>query len=134
MALPIGLLSAFSNGGKILKSVPTPVWYGVGGLVLFYFGNRYYKKRKVEKLIEEIRTDPKKSEYAEQARRLYSAIDGAGTDEKAIYQVALEITNYPAVQIMYKALFNVELEDDLLGDLRSSEYQKFQRIIKSLKK
>ncbi|KAI1243615.1 hypothetical protein IHE44_0001248 [Lamprotornis superbus] len=59
------------------------------------------------------------------AKKIYSACKGAGTDEKKIIEVLSSRTSEQRQQIKqkYKALYNKEMEEDLKGDL-SGNFEK----------
>lgn len=102
---------------------------------LFYVGGSYaawrfllkpaWKKYKQKLENEKIFTDPN----AQQASILRKAIIGAGTDEKAIMQMARKITDWKAVQKSYNKLTGNNLNEDLKSDLSSKDYNLFLSIV-----
>lgn len=96
------------------------------------------------KLIQKIRRDQalKRADTPEvqQAIKLRSAMNPSGlswlravdtTDEKAIYEVAKEITNLKRVIKEYKNIYKRALMDDLQKELTPGEFSKFTLIVKS---
>jgi len=84
-----------------------------------------WQKYKRDQENEKIFTDPN----AQQASVLRQAIIGTGTDERAVMDMARKITDWKAVQKSYQKLTGNSLNEDLKGDLSSSEYNLFLSIV-----
>lgn len=66
------------------------------------------------------------------AVRFFQAMDGAGTDEEAIFQLARESRGlFTEVARNYKARYGQALDQALAEDLNASELQQFYSILKS---
>ncbi len=64
------------------------------------------------------------------ASKLRTAIIGVGTDEKAVFEVAQQITDWNAVQNAYYKLTGNNLNQDLHEDLSSEQYNTFMAIVR----
>lgn len=99
-----------------------------GGVIIgaLWFGNKMYKEWKATEQEKKAGDDP----ATQQAIKLKAAMDGAGTSEEVIFQIAKEITDWKAVVEAYKTLYNgASLAEDLLEDLNPVENQKFYNIL-----
>lgn len=100
------------------------------GVVLVWLGNKLLKNLKKENTEAQVENDPSVG----QAQSLRQAMNPSGnewmrkmdgTNTKAIYKIAQDITDIEAVRKAYKNLFNTSLYDDLQGELSATAYQKF---------
>lgn len=98
-----------------------------GGLVLLLLwgGKKFYNQWRVNQQEKKAADDP----ATQQAIKLRTAMEGAGTDEKTIFETAKEITDWEAVTTAYRNLYQANVTEDLKDDLSAEEYQKFFNII-----
>lgn len=62
------------------------------------------------------------------AMEIHQAIDGAGTNEKVLFDVASKITDWKAVSEAYRGEYHTDMTDDIKGDLSASDFQRFMSI------
>lgn len=106
----------------------TLIDYAVKGgllLLLLWGGKKFYTQWKTNEQEKKAADDP----ATQQAIKLRTAMEGAGTDEKTIFETAKEITDWEAVAIAYRNLYQTNVTEDLKNDLSAEEYQKFFNII-----
>lgn len=88
---------------------------------LFYGGRFMYRKWQANRQTDAAGGDPN----IQMATEIHQAIDGAGTSEKVLFNVANRIGDWAEVSKAYRKLYNVNMLDDIKGDLSASDYQKF---------
>lgn len=106
----------------------TIIDYAVKGgllLLLLWGGKKFYNQWRTNQQEKKAGDDP----ATQQAIKFRTAMEGAGTDEKTIFETAKEITDWDAVTKAYRNLYNTNLTEDLKDDLSAEEYQKFFNII-----
>ncbi len=112
----------------------------VAGLGALGLGISYLVGKRIIKNIRKKHTERRFTEESQQALILRSAMNPSGaswlmwmdgTKEKAIYDVAAQITNFKKVQQDYQNLYNRSLVADLQKELGTDEYIKFMNIINS---
>lgn len=98
-----------------------------GGLVLLLLwgGKKFYNQWRTNQQEKQAADDP----ATQQAIKIRTAIEGAGTEEKEIFETAKEITDWQAVATAYRNLYQANITEDLKNDLSAEEYQKFFNII-----
>ena len=102
--------------------------YAVKGgllLLLLWGGKKFYNQWRTNQQEKKAGDDP----ATQQAIKFRTAMEGAGTDEKTVFETAKEITDWDAVTKAYRNLYNTNLTEDLKDDLSAEEYQKFFNII-----
>lgn len=104
----------------------TTLFYGGFAFVSWRFiikpqWNKYKLNRENEKILSNPNT--------QLASLLRQAIIGTGTNVSLVMDVAKKITDWDAVQTAYKNLTKNNLNEDLYGDLSSSQYQQFMNIV-----
>jgi hypothetical protein len=68
--------------------------------------------------------------FTQQAAIIRNALEGAGTDEEALYAVAPKITDWALVAKAYASLTQGgNIEQDLSGDLTAEEYKYFMNLL-----
>lgn len=123
-SIGISPFSALVPESSINKLINVVVGAGViGGSV--FFGRKLYKDFKRKKAEEKAFKTPE----GKQAILLKQAMEGAGTDEVAIFNVGRTIKNWKPVVDIYKSLYDVSLEDDLRGDLNQKELTRFLNLV-----
>lgn len=119
------------------KIEKTALKIGLGALGAFAV---YLVGKKIVKNIRKTRSERRFSQEAQQALLLRSSLNPSGiswlhwmdgTKEEAIYNIAIQITNFRKVQQEYRNLFNRSLVNDLEKELKIEEYKKFMDIINS---
>ena len=111
-----------------LKFIPLIVWKVAGAGVLGYLGYAKYKDWKRKKDVENYINNPKKQNAIKVANIIHQAIDGIGTDEDVLFDVAKQITNIMEIREAYKTLFNKDLDADLKDDLSSEDFNNWIEI------
>lgn len=114
---------------QIISIAPQQKSNGIGDYVFkgalivggFFIGRKFYRDWKKNKTEDAAGNDPN----AQLAMEIHQAIDGAGTSEKVLFDVANRITDWAAVSKAYRNLYNANMTDDIKGDLSASDYQRF---------
>lgn len=123
--------------GKTADVQRTAAWLGLGALGL---GISFLVGRRIVRNIRKKRSERRFTGEAQQAILLRSAMNPSGmswmmwmdgTKEKAVYEIAAQITNFRKVQQEYQNLFNSSLVRDLENELSTDEYTKFMNIVNS---
>ncbi len=127
------------NIDDLKRRVLTIGFYGAAGFAGYRFlllpALRKMRKNQAQNTLM---TDPNKR----QATVLYNAMNTSGiswmrsfdqTNEEMIYDAARSITNWNAVQLTYRNLYNRDLLSDLQGELDTDEYQTFLKILSQTK-
>jgi len=117
-ALPGMVQQATPIVNKLLNAVLL-----TGGAVGVYFGGRYLYRNHKQSVAE-----GKIGSVAEakQASLIHKAIEGAGTDEDLLFEIAKEIKDWKKVKEFYSDLYRgTSIEDDIKGDLNDADYKKF---------
>lgn len=118
MNTPI-IVSAPANKGVLDKLIGAGLI--VGGL---WYARKLYRDWRSEKLSEAAGGDPN----IQAAIEIHQAIDGAGTDEKELFNVAAKIADWKAVAKAYHSKYNSDMLEDIKGDLNPEDFQKFMNI------
>lgn len=127
------------NVDDLKRNVLTLGFYGAAG----FFGYKFLlqpvlRNMKKNKAQSTMMTDPNK----QQASVLYNAMNTSGiswmrsfdqTNEEMIYGAARKITNWNAVQLTYRNLYNRDLLSDLQSELDTDEYETFLKILSQTK-
>ena len=121
------------KGGKGLLFGVLAVGLGVG---IIWLGKKYLgaiiDDSREQRCLDDILINGTPCNYAD---RLYTAIDGWGTNEEEIFEVMELIPNkrfYDQVALAYRDLTRGDnLNEDLKDDLRESEFKRIQQIINS---
>lgn len=119
---------------------------GIGVGVAVYFGVRGKIKsaiaeKKQEKYTNQIGTNTNEGKAAEYAQRLKTAMFSTyswfpdGTDEEAMYQVAKEMfsskVTFAQVSDAYKNIFSRNLSEDMIDEMDTNDFQKFQTALRT---
>ena len=100
------------------------------GVVLYFLGKKVFKNLKKDSTESQVEDKPEVG----QAQGLRQAMNPSGnswmknfdgTDTKAVFSIATEITNIEGVRNAYKNLYTTSLYEDLQSELSAEEYQKF---------
>ena len=90
-----------------------------------FFGGRYaWRKYQENKQNDKAGGDPN----IQAAFTIHSAIDGGGTSEKVLYEVANSITDWEEVSKAYRKEYHTNMLDDIKNDLEPDEFQKFMNV------
>lgn len=90
-----------------------------------FFGGRYaWRKFQENKQNDKAGGDPN----VQAAFEIHTAIDGAGTSEKVLYEVANKISDWEEVSKAYRKEYHVNMLDDIKKDLSPDEFQKFMNV------
>lgn len=123
------------DAGDLKRKALTLGFYGAAGFLGYKFLlqpalQKMRRNREQSSMI----SDPNKR----QATVLHNAMNPSGitwmrnmdrTDEEMIYSAARKITDWNAVQLTYRNLYNRDLLSDLQSELDTEEYQTFLRIL-----
>ena len=127
--LPSGKEIEQSGKGLLYGALSLAVGFGLVFAAKKYFGSIIQENR-VEEANEKALQIGTPENFAD---RLYSAIDGIGTDEDEIFAVFREIPTKSFYRKMYSAYRIItdgnDLNEDLKGDLDSADLRKTQQLL-----
>ncbi len=119
---------------------PTFKWMLIGGGLLVGYT---IVKGQAKDIVDQKQKDAVADEYsdstknglaAQYAAQFYQAVDGIGTDETMIFNTANAMYRngipFDLVNKAYKNLYNANLLEDLQGDLSSTDFQRFNAILR----
>ncbi len=99
----------------------------VGGL---WYARKLYRDYKANKISDAAGGDPN----IQAAIEIHQAIDGAGTAEKVLFDIAGHIQDWKAVSLAYRGKYQSDMLEDIKGDLSAADFQKFMNIYNLNKK
>lgn len=93
----------------------------VGGL---WYGRKLYRDWRANRITDQAGGDPN----VQAAMEIHQAIDGGGTSETVLFDIASRIKDWDAVSKAYRKLYINNMLDDIKGDLSPADFQKFLNI------
>ena len=124
-ALAPAATSAVKSVGEILKILIKVGLIGGIGTIGYFFLRGTIRKAKAQKATRRLYNEPD----GQIAVRIRTAVEGAGTNEEALYKAAAEVQDWKKVVRFYQQLYSRNIEDDLRDDLSAKEYEKFFKIL-----
>ncbi len=116
---PIIIETSKSSGG--VGDAVFKIAIVAGGYLL---ARKLYRDYKANKTEEAAGSDIN----VQQAIAIHQAIDGAGTAEEVLYEVAGQIKDWPAVDKAYRNKYQSSMLEDIKNDLSAEDYQRFMAI------
>lgn len=97
-----------------------------GGIVIggLWYGKKLYDDWRASKELDKAGSDPN----AQAATKIHQAVDGAGTAEKELFNIATTIKDWAAVSKSYRTIYKTDMLADIKGDLSPEDYDKFLNI------